>query len=216
MRDKKENAVPQNADRRAPEAPALQTEHREDGTPDAAETSAGQVPSVEMTGPAQADALTESQQKAAQYYDQMVRLKAEFENYCKRMEKERPELIKWGRTELLLRMLPLYDVLLHAHAHVNKVMIEDKAACNGVTGDLCRGLELIFKEFSKLFESEGVREMETVGRPYDPMAHEIVGIVEAGDDAADGTVAEELQKGFMTGDRVVRPARVKIARKKSE
>ena len=151
----------------------------------------------------------EKQKKQSEdYYNQLLRLQADFENYRKRMEKDRPELIKWGKAEILLRLLPLYDMLLSAHAHINT------ARENGGGDETLKGLEMIFKEFSKVFDAEGLRAMEPVGKPYDPMASEILGVVE-GTEENDGLVTEELQKGFYYGDKILRPARVKIARKKA-
>jgi len=146
--------------------------------------------------------------QAENYYDQLLRLQADFENYRKRVEKEKPELIKWGKAEILLRLLPLYDLLLAAHNHINN------AKAGAGNEDLLKGLEMIFKEFSKVFEAEGIRPMEPVGKPYDPMASEILGVVD-GTDENDGCVVEELQKGFFYGDKILRPARVKIAKKKA-
>ncbi|OIO03552.1 MAG: nucleotide exchange factor GrpE [Elusimicrobia bacterium CG_4_10_14_0_2_um_filter_56_8] len=146
--------------------------------------------------------------KAEDYYNQLLRLQADFENYRKRMEKEKPELIKWGKAEILIKLLPLYDMLLAAHLHVNN------ARDGGGNGDVLKGLEMIFKEFSKVFEAEGLRRMEPVGKPYDPMASEILGVVD-GTEENDGLVVEELQKGFYYGEKILRPARVKIARKKA-
>ena len=157
----------------------------------AAETAAGEL---------------EKQAKLAkEYYDQLLRLQADFENYRKRVEKERPELIKYGKADILSRLLPLYDLLLAAHNHV-------AGAKDGGGDEVLKGLEMIFKEFSRVFEAEGLRPMEPVGKPYDPMACEILGVTE-GTDENDGLVTEELQKGFWYGDKILRPARVKIARK---
>src|ERR1035437_7867953 len=62
----------------------------------------------------------EKQKKLAEdYYNQLLRLQADFENYRKRVEKEKPELIKWGKAEMLLKLLPLYDLLLSANLHIN-------------------------------------------------------------------------------------------------
>ena len=145
------------------------------------------------------------------YYGQLVQLKADFENYRKRMEKERPSLISWGKSEAVIKFLPLYDLLLAARQHMGKM--QEGAGAKQVE-DVVRGLEMVFKEFSKVFEAEGIRPMETVGKPYDPMATEILSVVD-GDDSNDGLVTEELQKGFYYGDKVLRPARVKIAKKKA-
>jgi len=156
-----------------------------------------------------AEGEAETQKKlAADYYNQLLRLQADFENYRKRVEKDRPELIRWGKAEILLKLLPLYDMLLSAHAHINS------ANENGGGDETLKGLEMIFKEFSKVFDAEGLRAMEPVGKPYDPMASEILGVVD-GTDENDGLVVEELQKGFYYGEKILRPARVKIAKKKA-
>jgi len=153
--------------------------------------------------------LEKQKKQAEDYYNQLLRLQADFENYRKRVEKEKPELMKWGKAEILLKLLPLYDLLLAAHLHVNN------AKDGGGSEEVLKGLEMIFKEFSKVFEGEGIRPMEPVGKPYDPMASEILGITE-GTEENDGLVTEELQKGFYYGDKILRPARVKIAKKKAE
>ncbi|MDP2866436.1 MAG: nucleotide exchange factor GrpE [Elusimicrobiota bacterium] len=150
--------------------------------------------------------LEKQKKQAEDYYNQLLRLQADFENYRKRMEKDRPELIKWGKAEILLRLLPLYDMLLSAHAHINT------ARENGGGDETLKGLEMIFKEFSKVFDAEGLRAMDPVGKPYDAMASEILGVVE-GTEENDGFVVEELQKGFYYGEKILRPARVKIAKK---
>ena len=152
--------------------------------------------------------LEKQRRQAKDYYDQLLRLQADFENYRKRVEKEKPELIKYGKAEILMRLLPLYDLLLAAHSHVTGALE------GGSADEVLKGLEMIFKEFSKVFEAEGIRPMEPVGKPYDPMASEILGLVD-GTDENDGLVVEELQKGFFYGDKILRPARVKIAKKKA-
>lgn len=152
--------------------------------------------------------LEKQKKQSEDYYNQLLRLQADFENYRKRVEKERPELIKYGKADILIRLLPLYDLLLSAHNHINS------AKDGGNSDDVLKGLEMIFKEFSKVFEAEGLRQMEPVGKPYDPMASEILGVVE-GTEENDGLVTEELQKGFYYGDKILRPARVKIAKKKA-
>ena len=153
--------------------------------------------------------LAKQKKQAEDYYNQLLRLQADFENYRKRVEKEKPELIKWGKAEILAKLLPLYDLLQAAHSHVNG------SKDGGNSDDVLKGLEMIFKEFSRVFEAEGLRPMDPVGKPYDPMASEILGVVE-GTEENDGLVTEELQKGFYYGEKILRPARVKIAKKKAE
>jgi molecular chaperone GrpE len=166
-------------------------------------------------GEGAAKPAAEPASKEKEYYDQLLRLKADFENYRKRVEKEKPELIKWGKAELLAKLLPLYDLLLQAHLHIAKVQESPEGLSPAQAGELMKGLEMIFKEFSRTFEGEGIRPMETAGKPYDPMAAEIMGMVETGEDQ-DGLVVDELQKGFYYGEKVLRPARVRIGRKKAE
>ncbi|MEA3306470.1 MAG: nucleotide exchange factor GrpE, partial [Elusimicrobiota bacterium] len=146
------------------------------------------------------------------YYNQLLVLKADFENYRKRMENERPNLIKWGKAEILLKLLPLYDLLLKAHLHVSDVKTDEESK---EVKDIVVGLEMIFKEFKKVFEGEKIKEIEVIGKPYDPMKCEIMCTVD-GDDENDGMVVEELQKGFFMEDKVLRPSCVKIAKKKSD
>ena len=153
--------------------------------------------------------LEKQKKQCEDYYNQLLRLQADFENYRKRQDKEKPEWLKLGKADILLKLLPLYDMLLSAHAHINT------AKENGGGDETLKGLEMIFKEFSKVFDAEGLRPMDTVGKPYDPMASEILGIVE-GTGENDGLVVEELQKGFFYGDKILRPARVKIAKKKAQ
>ncbi len=135
------------------------------------------------------------------YLDQLLRLKAEFENYRKRVDREKPEYIRLGKAQLLLKLLPIYDTLKLAHEHLR-----------GGAGESAKGMEAIFKEFEKVFREEGVRIMEPLGKPFDALQHEVLGTVEK-DGAEDGTVVEVLQPGFTLDDKVLRSAKVRIARK---
>ena len=145
----------------------------------------------------------------------MLRLKADFENYRKRIEKERPDLIKWGKADVLLKLLPLYELLLKAHSHIKNADINGDSGNKSEIKEIISGIEMIFKEFSKVFKNEGIKEMKLVGKTYDPMLCEIMQIVD-GDEENDGKVLEEFEKGFYYEDKVLRPARVKIAKKKIE
>ena len=151
--------------------------------------------------------LNDFEKKAAEYYDQLIRLKADFENFRKRTEKEKLELIKWGKNEVILKIFPLYDVLLSAHEHLAGV---DPLACDKERiEDVLKGLDMIFKEFSRFFESEGIRSMDLLNKPYDPMKCEIIGI-DQGTEENDGFVTEIFQKGYMLDDRVLRPAKCQV------
>lgn len=146
------------------------------------------------------------------YYDQLLRLKAEFDNYRKRVERDKPELIAWGKRDMLMSLLPVYDVILQAKTPLDKILAgETTEAC---VKDLAVGIDMIFKEFEKVFDSQNVRPMVCVGQPYNPMHHEVLSVVD-GTSENDGHVVAEMQKGFICGDKVLRPARVCIARQKT-
>ncbi len=150
-------------------------------------------------------ALAEREAESKGLLDQLLRLKAEFENYRRRVDREKADLVRFGKAELLARLLPLYDLLLTAHGHLQEHQADGKAK------PLAEGMELIFKEFNRLFEAEGVRPMAAVGKPFDPHGQEALGAVETADQP-DGSVVDELQRGYMLGDRVLRPAKVRIAK----
>ena len=156
--------------------------------------------------PAAGDGVSPGEQapKAVEpdYFDQLLRLKAEFENYRKRTDREKPEFFRLGKAEVLLKLLPLYDLLQHAHAQVRQSHMDTP---------LAKGMEGIFKEFEKIFKEEGVAAMAPLGKPYDAMMHEVVGTVSS-PGFEDGTIAEVLQAGFMLQDKVLRTAKVLIAK----
>ncbi|MHB2026104.1 MAG: nucleotide exchange factor GrpE [Elusimicrobiota bacterium] len=140
------------------------------------------------------------------YYGQLLKLKAEFENYRKRVDRERPELFKIGRAEILAKLLPIYDLLQKVHEHIHSAHADS---------ELARGMDGIFREFDKIFKEEGVAAMDAAGKPFDPLRHEVLGAVES-DDALEGSVVDVLQAGFLHQEKVLRPARVRIAKKKNK
>ena len=160
------------------------------------------------------DEIAAKERLARGYFDQLLRLKADFENFRKRVDREKPEMIRYGRSEILMKLLPLFDVLAQAHEEV----LRQHAAGGGTEGvpeglkSLAKGMELIFKEFEKLFDSEGIRPIEAQGKPYNHEWHDVVGTVERAD-LEEGTVVEVLQPGFTMDGKVLRHAKVRISRK---
>ena len=156
-----------------------------------------------------ADAVPPQTEPAAEnpvepdYFDQLLRLKAEFENYRKRVDREKPEYLRLGRGAVLGKLLPLYDLLQKAHQEV-------LASHNDTP--LAKGMEGIFKEFDKLFREEGVVVMDLLNKPFDALQHEVFGTVDR-EDMPEGAVVDVLQSGFLLQDRVLRTAKVRIARK---
>jgi len=145
--------------------------------------------------------------KAAQYFGQLVRLQADFENYRKRVEKEKPELINFGKTEVILSFLSLYDVLLKAKKQVES---EDADIKN-----IKQGLKMIFEEFAKVFKAQGVQIINAKGKTYDPMTQEVITTIPC-EPKDDGLVLEEISSGVKMGDRVIRPAQVVVGKAPEE
>lgn len=143
-------------------------------------------------------ALQESEEtQENNYLEDLQRVQAEFENYMKRVEKERVLLTDFAKRELLLKMLSLqdeFDVALGAMRNA-----EDK-------DEMLKGVEMLHQQLHKMLESEQVREVEALGKLADPYYHEVVAQV----DGEDGIVIEEIKKGYMVKDKLLRPSMVKV------
>lgn len=154
---------------------------------------APQVPEAEAKAP----------EPGPDYLGQLVRLKADFENYRKRVDREKPEWVKFGRAEVLAKLLPLYDVLRHAH---------DEVKAGHADTPLAKGMESIFREFEKIFKDEGVVLVDPLGKAFDPHYHEAFGFVDK-EGYEEGAVADVLQSGFLLGEKVLRTAKVRLQKK---
>ncbi len=144
--------------------------------------------------------LEEQKAKAADYYDQLLRLKAEFDNYRKRMEKEKSEARLWGKQDVLMPLLSLVDVFEQALGQAEKATDVKQVAV---------GLEFLHKNFSNFLKSEGLAAIELVGKPFDPHQAEALEQIEVDGDQV-GQVLSELQRGYSFQGRVIRPARVRV------
>lgn len=138
----------------------------------------------------------------ASLYDKLLRRQAEFENYRKRVERERAELYQHGRDDVLLQFLPVVDNFERALSSLEE--------SEGDAEALRRGVELIHKQFSDALAKLGLETVEAVGHTFDPHVHEAV-TTEATDKHKENTVIEEFQRGYKIGDRLLRPAKVKVA-----
>lgn len=148
------------------------------------------------------ESLRMVKEQAAQYYDQLVRLKAEFENYQKRVEKEKAEARRFGKEEILLRIVTLLDVLEQAIAQAERAT--DLQAVR-------EGLGLLHQGVLTFLKDEGLTPIDAVGNAFDPLQHEAVERVPTSD-GAEGVVLSEVQRGYLFQGRVFRPAKVRVAR----
>lgn len=144
--------------------------------------------------------IAELEAQIAAQKDQYLRLFAEFDNYKKRTLKEKAELIQTAGKNVLGQMLPLID-------DVERAMEAVKSADN--VDAVKEGMNLIHDKFIKFLDSNNVKEIETIGMPFNVDFHEAVAQVPMGDDKK-GIVIDCTQKGYIMGDKVVRFAKVVI------
>lgn len=134
--------------------------------------------------------------------DKYLRLYAEFENYKKRVIKDKEEIIKYGNESLLFELLPVIDNLEMAMKH----------SSNDVSAGLIQGVEITLKEFLRVLERFGLSQIETVGKAFDPSKHHAMAQIER-DDIEESTVVEDYRKGYMFKDRVLRPSLVAVSKR---
>lgn len=140
--------------------------------------------------------------RAEDYLKNWQRAQADFINFRRRNDQERAELVKFANGRLILQLLPALDDLDRAVEH----MPEDVAQ-----SQWGQGLLLIDRKLRAVLEKEGLKPVEAVGSEFDPNFHEAVVHEEAGAENS-GKVVDELQKGYMLGDRLLRPSLVKVGK----
>jgi molecular chaperone GrpE len=150
--------------------------------------------------------LETKEQQAKENYDRLLRVSAEFENYKKRTSRELEEFRKFANQSLIKEMLSVVDNLELAMNSTNGHKSIDQG--------LLQGLDMTHKEILKVFEKFNVKPIEAKGQIFDPTYHEAV-MQEETDEAGENTVINELQKGYLIHDRLLRPAMVVVARSKA-
>lgn len=146
--------------------------------------------------------LESVKKEAETYLDDLRRLKAEFENYRKRVLKEQTDLIERASEALVGRLLPVLDNFELAVAAAEASRDFDR---------MLRGVELVFGELKEVLSSQGLRTIDARGKKFDPSLHEAA-VEVPGDEAGDLVVTEVLRPGYMIKGRVIRPAMVKVRR----
>jgi molecular chaperone GrpE len=171
-------------------------------------TSREEGTEAQRSEPAEESLLEAKQQLTAELQEinyKYVRLYAEFENYKKRVNKDKEELIKYSNENLLYELLPVIDNLEMALKH----------ASNNVSSGLVQGVEITLKELQKTLEKFGLIPIDAYGKPFDPLIHHAMMQVER-NDVGEKTVVEELRKGYKLKDKVLRPALVAVSKKPVE
>ncbi|MCX7681108.1 MAG: nucleotide exchange factor GrpE [Anaerolineae bacterium] len=146
--------------------------------------------------------LEKAQAQAAEYLNGWQRAQAEFSNYRKRQEAERAQLIALANAGLLRKLLPVVDDFERAFATLPDGL-------NRLTW--CEGILLIKHKLEAILESEGVKPIATEGQVFDPLYHEAITYEEV-EGYEEGRIIGEVQRGYMLGERVLRPALVRVAK----
>jgi molecular chaperone GrpE len=164
--------------------------------------SAETMPGNEEQPPVDLDALisklAEAESKVSEYMDGWARSQAEFQNYKKRIERDNELMYASMKGDIIKKVLPALDDLERA---IQKRPAEDAWA---------NGIELIARKLQNMLESEGVKRIEAKGAAFDPNFHEAISH-EPSDEVESEHVIDIVQNGYMLGERVIRPALVRVA-----
>jgi Molecular chaperone GrpE (heat shock protein) len=132
-------------------------------------------------------------------HDMYLRALADFDNYRRRVERERASAARSGKRDIILSLLETLDSFDRALEHIGDA-----------PSSVSKGVQAIHRKMLSLLEAQGVTPFKSEGEPFNPEMHEAIGSVET-DEYESGTVANELQRGYRWGDEVLRPARVRVA-----
>jgi molecular chaperone GrpE len=133
------------------------------------------------------------------FKDQLLRARAEFDNYRKRMERDADRLRKTAAASVIHDLLPVLDNLERALEHANDE-----------SGGLAQGVEMVLKQMHEVLARHGVGPISTVGKPFTPDLHEAMMMMESAE-VPPGHVTQEFQKGYRMGERVLRHAKVAVS-----
>lgn len=148
------------------------------------------------------DELTQLKEQLEEKNDQFVRLNAEFQNYKRRVEKEKADIFKYGSEKIVTDLLMVID---------NFDRASDSFEENEQTKSIIHGIEMIQNNFIDILKKHGVEEIEALDRPFDHDFHHAV-MSEDSEDHDEETVVEVFQKGYTLNQKVIRPAMVKVSK----
>lgn len=144
----------------------------------------------------------EHQQKAEELTDALKRTQAEFENYKKRVERDREQQAKYSSEHIIKRFLPILDNLELALQHCTQ------------KDDFYKGVEMIYANIRSMLEEEGVSMIQAQGLPFDPYRHEA--LMSVASEEEKNTVIDVMQQGYELHEKVIRPAKVTISKGKGQ
>jgi molecular chaperone GrpE len=147
--------------------------------------------------------LEKCEQQNKELEDRLLRLAAEFDNYKKRTAREFGSLIRSANENLIIELLGTVDSFCRA-------VESEEAKANHES--FCKGVEMIYAQLWEVLSGEGLEEIKSVGQKFDPNLHEAVGQIES-DKYEEGTVAQEISKGYALKGKVIKPAKVLVVKK---
>lgn len=190
-----------------PDDPPIEASPQADGSPDDDAPSSGGPEVAELV--ATRAELKRREGEVKELKDSLARRQADFENYRKRMERERSETYNRVVADIAAKLLPVLDNLKRA--------LETEASNEATESDEFRhflsGVDLIYKQLNGVLDALGVKPVLSEGEHFNPHLHEAV-VTEPTDDYEPDTVIQEIVRGFRMGDKLIRPALVKVAVKK--
>ncbi|MCY0902834.1 MAG: nucleotide exchange factor GrpE [Firmicutes bacterium] len=163
----------------------------------------GAVPVSETPAAGVDPAVVLLQAEVEELRSKWLRVQADFDNFRKRTRQEREELAAFANAKLIGELLPVLD-------HFAMAVAAADAGGGTESQSLLKGVDMVYKQFVSVMENAGLRVMEPVGQPFDPNRHEAVA-QEPVEGVAPGHVAQVLRTGYILGERVLRPAMVKIS-----
>ncbi len=146
--------------------------------------------------------LKEKEKEIEELKDKYLRAYAEMENMKKRLEKEKKDAIEYANESLLKEILPFIDNIERAIEHANE---------NAKIEDFIKGIEMTLENLLKSLEKFGVKQITAKNQPFDPNYHEAMGVVET-EEVEPNIVVEEMQKGYILKNRLLRPSLVTVSK----
>ncbi len=160
-------------------------------------------PGAPEQGPGLEEQLAAAKEEAQKNWDLYLRQRADLDNFRKRAQKEKEDLARFGNENIIREIVPVLDNLERAVEHAKQD--------NSGGENLLQGVEMTLNMFTKGLEKFGVKPFDSVGEDFDPSRHEAMGQLESADQKPN-TVLQEMQKGYLLNDRLLRPALVMLAK----
>ncbi|GIO98012.1 nucleotide exchange factor GrpE [Paenibacillus lautus] len=173
----------------------------ESGSAEEAVNPEQEIPVTDSADEAGSAELEKLQAEVLEHQQRTLRVQADFDNFRRRTQKEKEDLGKYASSKLITELLPVIDNFERALQASEE---------NPEFESFSKGVNMIFRQLESVLATEGLTAMKSVGEPFNPEYHQAIMQVES-DEYEEGIVVEEVQKGYMLKDKVLRPAMVKVS-----